>query len=105
MENISNSTHDAPADGQTKTDAQKSNHCCNAPYYDYYRTVCLVIGLAKLAKVISPSWKYFHAPPNSKREENGLNKHPKVKIHIVLRLTCYSSEKVQCDFFHKWKVF
>jgi hypothetical protein len=30
-ENISNSTHDAPADGQTKTNAQKSNHCCNAP--------------------------------------------------------------------------
>jgi hypothetical protein len=30
-ENISNPSHNVPADGQTKTDAQKSNHCCNAP--------------------------------------------------------------------------
>jgi hypothetical protein len=54
MENISNPSHDVPADGQTKTDAQKCNNCCNAPQYYYYRSVCSVVGLAQLTKVISP---------------------------------------------------
>jgi hypothetical protein len=77
MENISNPSHDVPADGQTKTDAQKGNNCCNTPQYDHYRPVCPVVRLAQLLKVISPPWKYLHAPPNSKRKENGLNEHPR----------------------------